>query len=98
MKRNVTICAAAFAALAAAALPAAFAANDAQVSEVFSQALPNVPGNALTALVVRYEPGGKSAAHRHAGSVFAYVLSGAIRSENSATGAARVYRAGESFF
>jgi quercetin dioxygenase-like cupin family protein len=98
MKRNVTICAAAFAALAAAALPAAFAANDAQVSEVFSQALPNVPGNALTALVVRYEPGGKSAAHRHAGSVFAYVLSGAIRSENSATGAAGVYRAGDSFF
>jgi len=30
--------------------------------------------------------------------VFAYVLSGAIRSENSVTGPARVYRAGESFF
>ena len=36
--------------------------------------------------------------HHHAGSVYAYVLSGAIRSENSATGPARVYKAGESFF
>jgi hypothetical protein len=31
-------------------------------------------------------------------SVFAYVLSGSIRSENSATGPARVYKVGESFF
>ena len=30
--------------------------------------------------------------------MFAYVLSGEIRSENSATGSARVYKAGESFF
>ena len=34
----------------------------------------------------------------HAGSVLAYVLSGEIRSENSATGPARVYKAGETFF
>src|SRR3954453_16733692 len=33
-----------------------------------------------------------------AGSVLAYVLSGAVRPENSATGPARVYRAGESLF
>ena len=61
---------------------------------VFSARLPNVPGKTLTAIVVDYEPGGSSAAHRHAGSVFAYVLSGQIRSENSATGPVRVYRAG----
>jgi quercetin dioxygenase-like cupin family protein len=30
--------------------------------------------------------------------VFVYVLSGSIRSENSATGPARVYKAGETFF
>ena len=65
---------------------------------VFSAQLPNVPGKTLTAIVVDYEPGGSSAAHRHAGSVFAYVLSGQIRSENSATGPVRVYRAGETFF
>jgi quercetin dioxygenase-like cupin family protein len=69
-----------------------------QVHPVFSGQLPNVPGKSLTAVVVNYAPGGKSQAHHHAGSVFAYVLSGAIRSENSATGAAKVYHAGESFF
>ena len=42
-------------------------------------------------------PGAKSTRHHHAGSVFAYVLSGSIRSENSATGPVRVYKAGESF-
>ena len=47
---------------------------------------------------MNYAPGGKSGAHHHAGSVFAYVLSGAIRSENSATGPVRVYKTGESFF
>jgi quercetin dioxygenase-like cupin family protein len=65
---------------------------------VFSAQLPNVPGKTLTAIVVEYGPGGSSPAHRHAGSVFAYVLAGQIRSENSATGPVRVYRAGETFF
>jgi quercetin dioxygenase-like cupin family protein len=43
---------------------------------VFSAQLPNVPGKTLTAIVAEYEPGGSSPAHRHAGSVFAYILSG----------------------
>ncbi len=68
------------------------------VRQVRSESLTELPGQRLTALTVSYRPGGKSGPHRHAGSVFAYVLSGAIRSENSATGPARVYRAGESFF
>ena len=65
---------------------------------VLSEPLHNVPGSQLTAVVVDYAPSAKSAKHRHAGSVFAYVLTGAIRSQNSATGPVRVYRAGESFF
>jgi quercetin dioxygenase-like cupin family protein len=70
----------------------------ARVKPVFAQGLPNAPGKELTAVVVTYAPGGKSPQHHHAGSVFAYVLSGAIRSENSATGPAKVYHAGEAFF
>ena len=70
----------------------------AQVKPVIAEKLPNVPGKSMTAVVVTYPPGGKSPKHRHAGSVFAYVLSGSIRSENSATGPAKVYQAGESFF
>jgi quercetin dioxygenase-like cupin family protein len=65
---------------------------------LFSVKLPNVPGKSLTAIMVSYPPGGKSAAHRHAGSVFAYVLSGRIRSQNTATGPAAVYAAGDNFF
>lgn len=68
------------------------------VKPVFAGALPNVPGNTLTAVLVSYEPGEKSETHHHAGSVFAYVLSGAIRSEVSPGGPAKVYKAGESFF
>jgi uncharacterized RmlC-like cupin family protein len=58
----------------------------ADVKQVLAEKLPNVPGKSITAVVVNYAPGGKSGKHHHAGSVFAYVLSGAIRSENSATG------------
>ena len=65
---------------------------------VRTEKLPNVPGKSITAIVVSYPPGGKSGPHRHPGSVVAYVLSGAVRSENSATGPVKVYKAGESFF
>jgi quercetin dioxygenase-like cupin family protein len=69
-----------------------------RVKPVFSTELPNVPGKSLTVILVRYAPGEKSPSHVHAGSVLAYVLSGSIRSQNSATGPARVYQTGESFF
>jgi quercetin dioxygenase-like cupin family protein len=70
----------------------------AEVKPVVMEKLPNVPGKAVSAVVVNYAPGGKSGKHYHSGSVLAYVLSGEIRSENSATGPAKVYKAGESFF
>ena len=77
----------------------AASAQDAEtVKKIFAQQLPNVPGNSLTAFVVEYAPGGKSPAHHHAGSVFAYVLTGAIRSQVSPGGPAKVYNAGERFF
>ena len=72
--------------------------NDESVRKLDAIKLPNVPGQTLTAEVVEYPPGGKSAVHHHAGSVFAYILTGRIRSQNSATGPARIYKAGETFF
>ena len=86
----------AFAILPGASSIAGDAAAD--IKQVASEKLPNVPGKSVSAVLVNYEPGGKSGKHHHAGSVYAYVLSGAIRSENSATGPAKVYEAGESFF
>lgn len=74
------------------------AGSSERVQVVSSQSLPNVPGKSITAIRVSYAPGGKSGKHHHAGSVLAYVLTGEIRSENSATGPAKVYKAGESFF
>jgi len=70
----------------------------ATVKTAFSEKLPNVPGKTLTGIHVTYPPGGKSSSHAHAGSVYAYVLSGKVRSENSVTGPVRVYSAGEGFF
>jgi quercetin dioxygenase-like cupin family protein len=81
--------------------PASRAAGEdagAQVKPVLAQTLPNVPGKSLTAVIVSYAPGGKSVKHHHAGSVFVFVLSGAVQSESSATGPVKVYKAGESFF
>jgi quercetin dioxygenase-like cupin family protein len=69
-----------------------------ETKAVLTQSLPDIPGKQLTAVLVNYAPGGKSAPHRHAGDVFAFVVSGSIRSENSATGPAKVYQAGEAFF
>jgi len=90
-------------ALAAAlfGVPRLFAADEVkpvQAKPVFSEKLPNVPGKTITGVLVRYAPGAKSPSHAHAGSVYAYVLSGKVRSENSATGPAKVYEAGEGFF
>jgi quercetin dioxygenase-like cupin family protein len=98
MTRSIQgIAAIALLALAVGGAPAAHAEGD-KVTPVRSEKLPNVPGKTLTTVLVNYAPGGKSASHHHAGSVMAYVLSGSIRSENSATGPARVYKAGEAFF
>jgi quercetin dioxygenase-like cupin family protein len=53
----------------------------------------------MVAAVVAYPPGGKSAVHHHAPSAFiyAYVLSGAIRSQVD-DGPANIYRVGEGFY
>ena len=89
---------AAAAVLAAGALLSGPTAAEDDVRPVTTEKLPNVPGKSITAIVVHYAPGAKSVKHRHAGSVLAYVLSGEIRSENSATGPIKVYKAGETFF
>ncbi|HTO55261.1 MAG TPA: cupin domain-containing protein [Myxococcota bacterium] len=72
--------------------------EEAAVVPLFNGALTDLPGQDLTAVMVTYPPGGKSEPHKHPGSVFAYVLSGAVRSQSSLTGPVRVYKAGESFF
>jgi quercetin dioxygenase-like cupin family protein len=103
MRRTLTTAAWFAAALGAAILQPSIvgsaSAHDAEtVKQIFAQQLPNVPGNSMTAFVVEYEPGGKSASHHHSGSVFAYVLEGEIRSQISDGQPAKVYKAGEFFY
>jgi quercetin dioxygenase-like cupin family protein len=96
--RRIVAAAAVLAAGTLLAGPLCWAADD-DVRTVATEKLPNVPGKSITAIVVSYAPGAKSVKHHHAdSSVLAYVLSGEIRSENSATGPAKVYKAGETFF
>jgi quercetin dioxygenase-like cupin family protein len=68
------------------------------VTRKFQQAIPNVPGRSLIVVEVDYAPGAASPSHRHPSSafVYAYVLSGEIESKVN-DGAARIYRAGESW-
>jgi len=70
-----------------------------QVKVAFAHALPNVDGKKIVAVTVTYPPGGKSLPHHHAASAFiyAYVLSGAIRSQVG-NDPAQVYHAGEGFY
>lgn len=79
-------------------IPVASHAADGTVTPAFSEAIPNVAGKSLIAVVVDYPPGGKTPAHHHAKSAFitGYVLSGTIRSQVD-NGKVRDYKAGEHF-
>jgi quercetin dioxygenase-like cupin family protein len=60
--------------------------------------IPNVPGKRLVTHIVDYPPGASSVPHRHGSAfVYAYVLSGAVRSQVDDE-PVRVYRPGETWF
>jgi quercetin dioxygenase-like cupin family protein len=67
------------------------------VEPISSHALPNVAGKRVTIVRVFYGPGGFTPAHRHAGSVTAYVTKGEIRSQ-LAGGPVETFGVGQSFF
>jgi quercetin dioxygenase-like cupin family protein len=51
------------------------------VKPVSCEPLPHVPGKVITTAVVTFPPNAHSPAHRHPGSVTAFVLKGAIRTQ-----------------
>jgi quercetin dioxygenase-like cupin family protein len=67
------------------------------VEPITSHALPNVPGKRVTIVRVFYGPGGFTRAHRHSGSVTAYITKGEIRSQ-LAGGPVETFKVGQSFF
>jgi quercetin dioxygenase-like cupin family protein len=68
-----------------------------KVEVIASHALPNVPGKRVTIVRVFYGPGGFTPAHRHAGTVTAYVTKGEIRSQLGG-GPVETFGVGQSFF
>jgi quercetin dioxygenase-like cupin family protein len=67
------------------------------VRPIACEPLPDVPGKKLTTVLVDFPPHAYSPAHRHPGSVQAFVLKGTLRSQLEG-GAAVTYRAGETWF
>ena len=69
-----------------------------KITVVFDHPLPNVPGKSIRGVLVKYGPGGSSAAHTHPNSAFIYatVLEGAIRSKVN-DDPEKIYRVGENW-
>ncbi|HEY8514104.1 MAG TPA: cupin domain-containing protein [Candidatus Binatia bacterium] len=68
-----------------------------RVTELMTQALPNVPGKEVTMITVDYAPGAVDPVHRHDGAAFLYVLEGTI--EMQMEGGQKVtLEAGETFY
>ena len=67
------------------------------VEPIGSYALPNVAGKRVTIVRVFYGPGGFTPAHRHSGSVTAYITKGEIRSQLGG-GSVETFKVGQSFF
>jgi quercetin dioxygenase-like cupin family protein len=98
MKKTALLLAATAALLAASLAAQETTAPGATVSVVSDHKLPNVPGKSMRVVLVEYEPGAGSPAHRHppSGFIYARVLEGAIRSKVN-DGPERTYKAGESW-
>jgi quercetin dioxygenase-like cupin family protein len=68
-----------------------------KVEPIASYPLANVPGKRVTIVRVFYGPGGFTRAHRHAGSVTAYITKGEIRSQLGG-GPPETFKVGQTFF
>lgn len=67
------------------------------VKPVSCEKLPDVPGKAVTTAIVEFPPQAYSPAHRHPGSVTAFVLKGMVRSQ-LAGGPVGTYKPGGTWF
>jgi quercetin dioxygenase-like cupin family protein len=77
-------------------VPAAKDRPAAQVQQLLSQKLDDIPGKEVILLTVSYLPGGTSLPHRHDADVFVYVLEGSLRMQVDGQPAVIVH-AGQTF-
>ncbi|QEN12801.1 cupin domain-containing protein [Mycolicibacterium sp. ELW1] len=67
------------------------------LTPLFSEGLPNVPGKTFTSAIVTFPPAAHALPHRHGNAfVYAYVLEGAVSSELEGA-PAQVYHQGQSW-
>ena len=99
----LVIAGAAFVAAGASLLPLTGATQNSSgheaVTLIAARPIPDIPGKRMVSIRVDYPPGASSVPHRHAASAFiyAYVLSGEIRSQVNDE-PVRVYKEGEWWF
>jgi quercetin dioxygenase-like cupin family protein len=67
------------------------------VKPLSCEKLPNVPGHSITTALVEFPPNAYTPRHRHPGSVTAFVIKGALRSQMEG-GPAVVYTQGQTWF
>lgn len=72
-------------------------AGQGKVTPVLKHALKEMDGKEATMVTVDYPAGGASLPHRHSGTVFGYVLEGAVVMALDG-GPEKTYRKGEAFF
>ena len=74
-----------------------FPALGTEVAVLFKQDLPDIPGKTGLMLIVEYEPGESSAAHRHNANTFVYVLEGTVVMQVQG-GEEKTLTAGQTFY
>ncbi|SFN50181.1 cupin domain-containing protein [Variovorax sp. OV329] len=74
-----------------------FGAHAADVKQLMSKPLPELPGSEAVMLEVSYPPGEKDRAHRHDAHAFVYVLEGTIQMQLQGKSMTTV-KAGETFY
>ncbi|RAZ91922.1 cupin domain-containing protein [Mesorhizobium hawassense] len=67
------------------------------VKPLSCEKLPNVPGHSITTALVEFPPNAYTPRHRHPGSVTAFVIKGALRSQMEG-GPAVAYTEGQTWF
>ncbi len=72
-------------------------AQSASVASLMTKDLPEFPGKEMIMITVTYAPGQESAAHRHNGHVFVYVLEGSVVMQ-VAGGQPKTLGPGETFY
>ncbi|MGC5700601.1 cupin domain-containing protein [Pseudomonas sp. NFXW11] len=68
-----------------------------QIKPLSCQPLSDMPGKVVTTLLVDFPPGAHTPAHRHPGSVTAFVVKGQVRSQMQGS-PAQTYSAGETWY